>query len=77
MTRKPKVGDTYRHYKGKTYKIVAIGRHHETLEEWAVYEGQYTSEEFGANPVWIRPISMFTEVIVREGKEMKRFELIL
>jgi len=49
------VGKKYRHFKGKEYEVIAIGKHSETLEEMVVYKALY-----GNNDVWIRPLEMFT-----------------
>lgn len=32
------VGKIYRHYKGNIYKIIALGKHSETLEDMVVYQ---------------------------------------
>jgi len=63
------IGSVYEHYKGLRYKILAIGRHSETLEELAVYQAMY-----GENDVWVRPLAMFLENI-NEGSQ-PRFKLI-
>lgn len=70
------VEQKYRHYKGHTYKILAVGRNSETLEIMVVYQGEYLSKEFGLNPVWIRQLKMFEEKVMLNGKEVSRFELI-
>ena len=49
------VGKKYRHFKGKEYEVIAIGKHSETLEEMVVYKALY-----GNGDVWIRPLEMFT-----------------
>lgn len=67
-------GAVFRHYKGKEYKIVTVGRHSEDLQLYVVYEGLYDCPEFGERPVWIRPLDMFLEKVVIDGKEMPRFE---
>lgn len=67
---------TYKHYKGKLYTLIGIGRHTETMEELVVYQGQYTSEEFGDNPIWVRPRAMFFDTVKVEGKEIPRFEFV-
>lgn len=36
-----KVGDVYEHYKKKRYKILAVARHSESLEELVVYQALY------------------------------------
>ncbi len=49
----------YKHYKGKKYIVLGVARHSETLEKLVVYQGQYESEEYGDNPIWVRPVSDF------------------
>lgn len=71
-----KIGAIYKHYKGHKYKVVAIGKDSETLEELVVYQGQYTDPKFGKNPVWVRPIKEFLEEIERDGKKFSRFKFI-
>ena len=61
----------YRHFKGKEYEVIGVCKHSETLEEYVVYRQLY-----GDYSLWIRPLTMFTETIVRDGKEVKRFEYI-
>ena len=36
--QKIEIGKTYKHYKGNIYKIIAIGKNSETLEEMIVYQ---------------------------------------
>lgn len=67
---------TYQHYKGNIYKVLGVGKHSETLEEVVIYQGQYDSEEFGNNPIWVRPISSFTSLVNTNGKEIPRFKFI-
>lgn len=55
------VGKKYRHFKGKEYEVIAIGKHSETLEEMVVYKALY-----GNGDVWIRPLSMFTTKVDKE-----------
>ena len=66
----------YRHYKGKEYEIITVGKHSETLEDLVVYRGLYDSAEFGPNPVWIRPLEMFLETVNVDGQEIPRFKQI-
>lgn len=60
----------YRHYKGKLYEVIGIARHSETLEKLVVYKACYQNE--GEN-LWIRPLSMFGEKVMAEGRETERF----
>ena len=64
-------GERYRHFKGNTYEIVAVGRHSETLEDVVVYRALY-----GEGDVWVRPLSMFTDMVETDGKTVPRFEKI-
>ena len=61
----------YRHFKGNEYEVVAIAKHSETLEEMVVYRALYQDGGY-----WVRPVNMFLETVVRDGKEQKRFEYI-
>ncbi len=70
------IGGIYEHYKGKRYKVIALGRDSDTLEDVVIYEGQYDSEEFGNNPVWVRPVVEFVEHVVVGGVEQLRFRFI-
>lgn len=71
-----KTGQRYRHFKGNEYIILNLAHDSGTLEEVVVYQGQYYSEEFGQNPIWIRTKKNFEEVIERAGQTLRRFELI-
>lgn len=75
MTNKPIVGSIWQHYKGKKYKVLSIGKHSETLEDMITYQGQYISEEFGPNPIWVRPLNMWQEIVDYNGKKVPRFIL--
>lgn len=65
------VGSIYEHYKKIRYKILAVARHSETLEELVVYQALY-----GENDVWIRPLSMFLESIEINNVMTPRFHLV-
>ena len=65
------VNKIYRHYKGNKYKVLAVGRHTESLEKLVIYEALYDNHE-----IWCRPISMWEEEIEINGKIVKRFEKI-
>ena len=61
----------YRHFKGGEYEVLCLARHSETLEEMVVYRALY-----GAKEVWVRPASMWTERVERDGKAFPRFTRI-
>lgn len=60
----------YQHYKGKEYEVIGIARHSETLEDMVIYKALYQPD--GEN-LWVRPLKMFTETLIIEGKEVPRF----
>lgn len=62
---------TYRHYKGRLYDVIGVARHSETEELLVVYRPQY-----GERGLWVRPLSMFTEQITVDGRQVPRFELV-
>ena len=66
----------YQHYKGQYYEVIGVGKHSDTLEEYVVYRGLYNSEEFGNNPLWVRPKKIFEETVVVDGKEVPRFRFV-
>lgn len=61
----------YRHYKGGEYDVVAVATHSETGESLVVY--RCLSDE---GSWWVRPLSMFTENVAVDGKELPRFALL-
>ena len=66
----------YKHHKGREYEVIGIAHHSETLEELVVYKALYESEDFGKNAIWVRPKEMFFETVVKDGKEILRFNYI-
>lgn len=66
----------YKHYKGNLYEVIGIAHHSETLEELVVYKALYDTPDFGYGAIWVRPLAMFNETIVVDGREVKRFEKV-
>ena len=64
-------GQYYKHFKGNVYRVLHIAKHSETLEDMVVYQAMY-----GERGVWVRPKSMFDEIIERDGKTFRRFSPI-
>lgn len=60
----------YKHYKGKHYQVIGVCKHTETLEDLVLYETLYENE---VSSLWVRPISMFLEKVLVDGKEVPRF----
>jgi len=69
VTDLPKKG-IYRHFKGNRYELMDFARHSETMEWMVVYRAMY-----GEGGLWVRPLSMWTETIERDGKVLPRFSL--
>lgn len=61
----------YRHYKGKEYEVLYLARHSETLEDMVVYKQLY-----GDYGIWVRPASMWEELVEVNGEKLVRFKYI-
>ena len=61
----------YHHYKGNDYEMICMATHSETMEPMVVYRALYG--EFG---VWVRPASMWSELVNVDGKEVQRFTYV-
>ncbi len=72
----PKKGK-YRHFKGGEYELLYIARHSETDEPMVVYRALYEGGETPNNDgIWVRPLSMWTEMVTRDGKTFPRFSYV-
>jgi hypothetical protein len=58
----------YRHYKGNCYQVLGVARHSETEELLVVYRCLY-----GDHSLWVRPLGMFTESVIVDGRTVPRF----
>ena len=61
----------YRHFKGRMYRLLHVAKHSETLEEMVVYQALY-----GEQGIWVRPASMWSEHVERDGYSGPRFSSI-
>lgn len=61
----------YRHFKGNEYEVLCVAKHSETQEEMVVYRALY-----GEREAWVRPASMWNEMVERDGKTFPRFTYI-
>ncbi len=58
----------YRHFKGAEYEVLGVATHSESGEALVVYRPLY-----GEGALWVRPLSMFTEQVERDGTSVARF----
>ncbi len=58
----------YRHYKGNLYQVLGVANHSETLESMVVYQALYGTKE-----LWVRPASMWNEIVDKAGYCGPRF----
>ena len=61
------INKRYKHYKGNIYRVIALGKHSETVEDMVIYQ----SVEHG--DVWCRPANMWFDKI---DEQTTRFTLI-
>ena len=61
----------YRHFKGNEYEVIAVAKHSETTEPMVVYKALY-----GNGELWVRPLSMWNEMVEVNGELCKRFEYV-
>ena len=66
--QKIEVGKIYRHYKGNIYKVIALAKHSETVEDMVVYQNVEKGD------IWTRPKFMWNEVV--DNKNTLRFTLM-
>lgn len=68
----------YRHFKGNIYHVISVGKFTEKmvgnadLLEVVIYRAMYDSEH-GYGAYWVRPLSMFVDVVDAGGKKVPRF----
>ena len=61
----------YRHFKGNEYEVIGVAKHSENLEPMVVYRALY-----GDGGLWVRPASMWNEIVERDGKRFPRFTYV-
>lgn len=71
--RKIKLGKYQHSKKGTFYQVLAIAKHSETLEDLVVYEALYDNPR---SKIWVRPLEMFAEDVILNGKKVPRFRYI-
>ena len=61
----------YRHFKGGEYEVIGLAKYSETQEDMVVYRALY-----GERQIWVRPASMWNELIEKDGEICLRFTYI-
>ena len=56
MNNIPVNGEIYKHKKGNLYKIMGVGKHTETEENFVIYTNLDDLDK-----IWIRPLDMFMD----------------
>lgn len=64
-----KINGIYRHYKGRLYQVLNVGKDAETLEDVVIYKDKN-------NNIWVRSYKIFTENIMVNDLEIPRFQLL-
>ncbi|PIR77430.1 MAG: DUF1653 domain-containing protein [Candidatus Magasanikbacteria bacterium CG10_big_fil_rev_8_21_14_0_10_38_6] len=66
----------YKHYKGSLGEVIGIVNHSETVEQMVLYKKIEAHNGYPAGTLWVRPLKMFFEQVLVDGKEMPRFAKI-
>lgn len=67
----------YQHFRNKKfYEVIGTAVHTETREELVVYKSLYDAPNFPYGSLWVRPKSMFVEMVDSEGEKVPRFAFI-
>ena len=67
---KIEVGQIYVHYKNKRYRVLALAKDSNTLEDLVVYESLYANN---VSKFWVRPVAEFMGKVEIDGKMTERF----
>ena len=63
----------YKHFKGDIVEVAGTALHSESLEEFVLYK-HLTGKHVRKKHFWVRPIKMFMEKVMVDGKKIKRFK---
>jgi len=65
----------YTHFKGKRYEVIDQALNSETLEPMVIYKALYKGD-FPEGTLWVRPLAMFKEDVLVNGKLVSRFQYL-
>ncbi len=65
----------YKHFKGDTIEVIGTALHSETQEGFVIYR-HLTGPHKDEKHYWVRPVSMFNEIVERDGMKKQRFTFI-
>ncbi len=65
----------YEHYKGNLYEVLDTGIHTEAREQVVIYKALYKGD-FKEGQLWVRPLAMFQEDVLIDGKKIPRFRYL-
>ena len=60
----------YKHFKGNLYEVLFIAKNSETEEDMVVYKSLRNGT------MWVRPLSMWEELVERGGKTYQKFTYV-
>jgi len=61
----------YQHFKGNNYYVFGTAKHSENEEVMVIYAPNQKRRE-----LWVRPLSMFVELVKTESGEVQRFTYV-
>ena len=66
----------YKHYKNILVRVIGVGHHSETLEALVFYKKLEDFGRYKKGSLWARPLKMFKEKVIVNGKKVPRFKFI-
>ena len=66
----------YKHFKGSIVEVIGTALHSETQEEMVIYIHPDAVKGEAAHTTFVSPKKMFLEKVVKDGKEIPRFEFL-
>jgi len=76
MARTVSRGSIYKHYKGKFYQVHSIAKHtetHQLMVNYHLLHFETIPRTYNSDVLWARPLDMFLEDVIVDGKNVQRF----